>query len=95
MKVMGTIRSRSAELSKGERIPLDDDQGVHPEDRMAFRVFKNANMVPPEVEAMRDLSILREQLAGTEDPEERRRLGIEIAQKDAVLRLKMERNARR
>ena len=80
---------------KGERIPLDDDQGVHPEDRMAFKVLKNANMVPPEVAAMRDISTLREQLAATEDPEERRRLGIEIAQKDAVLRLKRERNARR
>jgi len=80
---------------KGERIPLDEDQGVHPEDRMAFKVLKNANMVPPEVAAMRGLSELRGLLAATEDPEERRRLGIEIAQKDAVLRIKMERNARR
>lgn len=80
---------------KGERIPLDEDQGVHPEDRMAFRVLKNANMVPPEVAAMRDLSALRELLATTEDAEERRRLGVEITQKDAILRLKMERNARR
>jgi hypothetical protein len=80
---------------KGERIPLDEDQGVHPEDRLAFKVLKNANMVPPEVAAMRDISALREQLAATADPEERRRIGVEIAQKDAVLRLKMERNARR
>jgi len=80
---------------KGERIPLDEDQGVHPEDRLAFKVLKNANMVPPEVAAMRDLSELRELLAAATDPEERRRLGIEIAQKDAMLRLKMERNTRR
>ena len=80
---------------RGERIPLDEDQGVHPEDRLAFKVLKNANMVPPEVQAMRGLSALREQLSATSDPEERRRLGIEIAQKDAALRLKMERNARR
>ena len=80
---------------KGERIPLDEDQGVHPEDRLAFKVLKNANMVPPEVAAMRELSTLREQLAVSSDAEERRRIGIEIAQKDAALRLKMERNARR
>ena len=80
---------------KGERIPLDEDRGVHPEDRLAFKVLKNANMVPPEVSAMRELSDLRERLAATPDPEQRRRLGIEIAQKDAMLRIKMERNARR
>ena len=53
-------------LYKGERIPLDDDRGIHPEDRLSYKVLRNAGMVPPEV-----------------------------AQKDAVLRLKMERNARR
>ena len=62
---------------------------------MGSAAARRRPMVPPEVAAMRDLSTLREQLAATEDPEERRRLGIEIAQKDAVLRLKMERNARR
>jgi hypothetical protein len=80
---------------KGERIPLDDDQGVHPEDRLAFKVLNNANMVPPEVAAMRDLSALRQKWAAAEDLDERRRLGVEMAQKEAVLRLKMERNARR
>ena len=80
---------------KGERIPMDDDYGVHPEDRMAFRVLKNADMVPPEVEAMRVVGELRASLSDTSDPEERRRIGIEIAQKESVLRIKMERNARR
>jgi len=80
---------------KGERIPLDDDRGIHPEDRLSYKVLKNAGMVPPEVAAMRELSDLREVMAATEDQEERRRIGVEIAQKDAVLRLKMERNAKR
>jgi len=80
---------------KGEPIPLEDDRGIHPEDRLSYKVLKNAGMVPPEVAAMQDLEKLRALLAGTEDPEEKRRIRVEIAQKDAVLRLKMERNARR
>jgi len=80
---------------KGERLPLDDDRGVHPEDRMSFKVLKNAGMVPPEVAAMQEISKLREAMNTTTDPQERRRIGVEIAQKDAVLKLKMERNSRR
>jgi hypothetical protein len=80
---------------KGERIPLEDDRGVHPEDRLTYKVLKNAGMVPPEVAAMQELAKLRALLAATEDPEEQRLIRVEIAQKDAVLRLKMERNARR
>ncbi len=80
---------------KGERIPLDDDRGIHPEDRLSYKVLKNAGMVPPEVAAMQDLEKLRALLAATEDPEEQRRIRVEIAQKDAVLQLNMERNARR
>ena len=38
---------------------------------------------------------LRQKWAAAEDLDERRRLGVEMAQKEAVLRLKMERNARR
>jgi len=79
----------------GEPIPIDDVQGVHPEDRLAFKILKNANMVPPEVEAMRALSVLRERLLTEEDTAERRRLGIEIAEKEAVFRLKIERSIRR
>jgi len=80
---------------KGQPLPLEDDRGVHPEDRLTFKVLKNAGMVPPEVAAMQELAKLRKERSATDDPEERRRIGVEIAQKDAVLRLKMERNARR
>ena len=80
---------------KGERLPLDDDRGVHPEDRLAFKVLKNANMVPAEVGAMQGIAELKERLKATTDPDERKRLSVEIAQKDSVLRMRMERNARR
>ena len=33
---------------------LDDDALVAPELRMAYRILKNAGMLPPEVEAVRD-----------------------------------------
>ncbi len=80
---------------KGQRIPLDDDSAVPEEERLAFRVLKNANMVPPEVSRMNELTDLREKHAGTTDPAERKALGKEIAQKEAGLRLRLERNSRR
>lgn len=45
----------------GQALNLDDDSMVPPELRMAYRVLKNAGMVPPEVENLRQL---RELLAG-------------------------------
>ncbi len=80
---------------KGQPLPPDDDKGVHPEDRMAFRVLARAGMVPPEVSAMKALAELRTTMALTDEPAEARRLGKEIAEKEAVLRMRMERNARR
>ena len=76
---------------KGERIPIEDESGIPPEDRMAYKVLRMADMVPPEVEAMRSLSELRKALADTEDPDLKKELRIKISQQEAGLRLKLER----
>jgi hypothetical protein len=52
---------------KGEPIPLDDDFNVPPELRMSYRILKNAGLVPGEVQAMRDIAALRDQLKAAED----------------------------
>ena len=80
---------------KGQRIPLDDDSGVPEDERLAFRVLKNANMVPPEVASMNELVELRKERAHATDPAQKAALGRKIATQEAGLRLRMERNARR
>ena len=80
---------------QGKPLNLDDESGVPEEMRMAYRVMKNAGIVPPEVEALKRLATLREQLADETDPAERDRLAKQISMENSVLRLKLERMAQR
>ncbi len=47
---------------EGRPVLLDDDALVPSETRMAFRLMKNAGLVPPEVEALRDMAELERML---------------------------------
>lgn len=69
--------------------------GIHPEDRRTYKVPKNAGMVPPGFAAMQEIPKLRSLLDDAEDPEEQGLIRVEIAQKDTVPPLKMERNPQR
>lgn len=80
---------------KGQRLPLDDDSGTHPEDRLSHRILKNAGMTPPEVSTMKEIDRLRAVLAETDDVAVRRQVGTKIAYMESELRIRMERNARR
>ena len=80
---------------RGEPLPLDDDSGVHPEDRLSFRVLKNAGMAPPEVTAMSDLAQMRAERDRERDPERSRKIAIKIAEKESALRIRLEHNIRR
>lgn len=66
----------------GAPLELDDDRLVPEELRVAYRVLKNAGYVPPEVEALRDVSALAQALERSQAPEERRRL---LARMNALL----------
>jgi hypothetical protein len=57
----------------GSGRPLDlDDDALVPEDlRLACRILKNAGLVPPEVEALRQLRDLERCMATMEDQDER------------------------
>ena len=72
----------------GEGVPLklDDDRGVPPELRTAYRLLKNSGFLPPELEIRREaleLSDLLRQL----DPAERH--ASELNKKLALLEMKL------
>ncbi len=79
----------------GKRLVLDDEAGVPDDMRLSFRVLKRYGAVPPEVEEMNKLAELRAAFVETTDPEERKRLGKIIAERDSILQLKLERMRRR
>ncbi len=55
----------------GRPLVLDDDADVPPELRVAYRLLKNAGMVPPEVELRRELANAEQLLALASTPEDR------------------------
>ncbi|MGD8429097.1 MAG: DUF1992 domain-containing protein [Ectothiorhodospiraceae bacterium] len=56
---------------KGTRLELDDDPMMPEELRMAYRVLKNANCLPPELVQRREIGRLEELLANVDDPRSR------------------------
>jgi hypothetical protein len=51
----------------GKPLDLDDDQLVPEEERVAFRIMKNAGCVPPEVERFAELEQLLATLGGDDE----------------------------
>jgi len=80
---------------RGKPLVLDDDSDVPPEQRMARRILRNANVAPSEVTALSALGTLKEQLAQTRDPAQRDRLLREISRADSAIRMKLERARQR
>lgn len=79
----------------GKPLRLDDLDGVPEELRSAFRVLKNANVLPEEVQLQQQMSELRSALRDCTDEEERRRLVRLINEKEATYNLMLERVRRR
>jgi Domain of unknown function (DUF1992) len=74
--------------------PLATDTGYEqtPDElRLPFKILKDAGVVPPEVEVMREISALQQQLAATADPAAQRALQQRIAEKRQHLALRLER----
>lgn len=59
---------------KGKPLELDDDSMVPAELRIAFRLLKNAGMIPEEMQLRKEMLTLEDLLACCRDEEERRRL---------------------
>jgi hypothetical protein len=59
---------------KGKPLELADHSDVPEDLRMAYHVLKNANVLPPEAELMKDIRILEDLLKHVEDEGERKSL---------------------
>jgi hypothetical protein len=59
--------------------------------RLPFKILKDAGVLPPEVEAMREITALQQALAATQDAAEQRALQQRLAEKRQHLALRLER----
>jgi hypothetical protein len=58
---------------KGRPLELEDDSQIPEELRMAYKILKNADCLPPELQLKKDIVRLEEMLQGIEDVEEKYR----------------------
>ncbi|GMR04661.1 MAG: DUF1992 domain-containing protein [Thermodesulfobacteriota bacterium] len=62
----------------GRPLSLEDDSGVDPEQRLAFKILKNAGCLPPELELKKDIHRLIDFIATVEDDAEALELKREV-----------------
>ena len=55
----------------GKPLELEDDSHISEELRIAYKILKNANFLPPEIELKKEIIKTEELLAGTEDISEK------------------------
>lgn len=72
---------------KGKPLELEDWSWVPEDLRISYHVLKNAHVLPPEVELLKDVHILEDLLKHVEDEGERRALAKSIQWK--MIRLDM------
>jgi len=63
---------------KGKPLNLDDDSSVPDDLRLTFKILKNANCLPLEMELRKEIYSLRQLLDAAIDPETRRNLRREL-----------------
>jgi hypothetical protein len=63
---------------KGKPLELEDYSALPEDLRMAYHVLKNAHVLPPEAELMKDIRILEDLLKHIEDEGERKSLAKSI-----------------
>lgn len=61
--------------------------------RMGMKILKDAGVVPPEVEAMREAAALEQRIDASTDAAERRRLLQELSEKRQAIALRLEKLA--
>jgi hypothetical protein len=59
---------------KGKPLNLDDDAAIPEDLRLTFKILKNANCLPVELELRKEIFNLRQLLNAAIDPEDRREL---------------------
>jgi len=56
---------------RGQPLRLEDDSQVPEDLRLAYKILKNADCLPPELELKKDIVRMEEMLRGIEDVEEK------------------------
>lgn len=59
---------------KGKPLRLEDDSQIPEELRLAYKILKNADCLPPELELKKDIVRMEEMLRGVEDVKEKYQL---------------------
>lgn len=79
----------------GKPLVLEDFSEVPEHMRMAYKVLKNAGVLPLEVELRKEIAALRQQLEACNDESQQQHLRKELNDKNLKYNLLMERNLRR
>ena len=81
--------------SYGKPLAFGDGYDQTPAElRMAMKILKDAGVVPPEVEALREAAALEVQVAACDDATQRRALQQRLAEKRQAIALRLEALAR-
>jgi hypothetical protein len=82
---------------KGAGKPLNlDDYFATPEDiRVGYTMLKNNDFVPPEIELLKEIGVLREKIKASADESEKKSLTKHLNEKSLALTLILERNKRK
>ena len=59
---------------KGKPIPIEDDSHIPEDLRLAYKILKNANCVPPEIQLKKDIRKMEDMLENMSDEKETYRL---------------------
>ncbi len=59
---------------KGKPISLEDDSNIPEDMRLAYKVLKNSNCLPPELELKKEITNMKELLSSVPDEQERYQL---------------------
>lgn len=68
---------------KGKPLPKDPLEGLPHDERIAALIHRTAGSAPEEVELIREMAALRDEIEAAKDPQEKKRLG-EMLQKKAL-----------
>ena len=79
---------------KGKPLRLDDDRGVPEHLRMAYKILKNADVLPPELELRKEMVTLERLIAACEDEDARARLRTELSLRRLQYETAMDRGLR-
>ena len=87
--------AESGELgrAKGYGKPLSDDPGWNSTPdalRMPMKILKDAGVPPPEIALFQQRARLRAEVDAAADPDERKRLQLELSQLEQMLALRLE-----